>query len=276
VGTARWRGIIYDSFVPRRGGARIYRGIYGAASYQSVYRDRGHTLDLAHQVGVPVAAVAMPFGLLGLVSPGLAVPTVIALAFVAMLFGIDVVRSAPPRGVDDKLRYRFGVALLHLLQPLVRTWGRMRQAPAARRQLPPPADFPRPARRGRRGVLLFAETGLRADLAAGLVGAIRRGGVRALPSTGWDDYDAELLGSALVVGRLVTSSHPEGCVQVAVFRSPRWRRIAEAALLLAVLVFVSVPLAIVFGALVAIETGRGWWRTGPLVRRLLNGAEAAA
>ena len=38
TGTARWRGRIYDSFPAPLHRQRIYRGVYGGAAYQSVYR----------------------------------------------------------------------------------------------------------------------------------------------------------------------------------------------------------------------------------------------
>src|SRR5204863_479913 len=57
AGTARWRGRIYDPFLPEVGRARIYRGAFGSASYQSVYREAGYALDVAHQMGVPLAVV---------------------------------------------------------------------------------------------------------------------------------------------------------------------------------------------------------------------------
>ena len=275
VGTARWRGIIYDSFAPQRTLGRIYRGVYGAASFQSVYRDGGHALDLAHQIGVPVAAVTLVSGLLGLATAMLALPALLAAAFLVLLLGIDAARARPPRGSRERLRFRFGVASLHLLQPLVRTWGRMRNAPLARRQLSPLAALGSVRRMDHR-VLLFAEVGPRADFAAGLVARLRRAGIRAMASTGWDDYDAKLLGSTLVTGRLVTSSHPEGCVQVAVFREVRYRRLAQVGLMLVASAIISTPLAIIFGVAIALDVGRGFWRTGPLVRRVLTASTEPA
>jgi hypothetical protein len=43
-----------------------------------------------------------------------------------------------------------------------------------------------------------------------------------LPASGWEDYDARVVGSLLVEGELVTSAHPIGSVQMKVRR--RFRR----------------------------------------------------
>ena len=63
TGTARWRGRIYTSIAQSFRHQRIYRGAFAGAAFQSVYGAGGHALDLAHQVGVPVALAA---GLAGL------------------------------------------------------------------------------------------------------------------------------------------------------------------------------------------------------------------
>ncbi|TMF80870.1 MAG: glycosyltransferase, partial [Chloroflexi bacterium] len=59
VGSAKWRGRIYSATPFRAWRERIYRGLYGAAPYQSVYRGGGELRDIAHQVGVPSAAIAV-------------------------------------------------------------------------------------------------------------------------------------------------------------------------------------------------------------------------
>ena len=69
----------------------------------------------------------------------------------------------------------------------------------------------------------------RAELAAGLVEAFRRRGIRAVYPNGWEDYDARLLLSPFAYGDLQTSSHPEGFVQVRIRFRPRWRVLAAAA-----------------------------------------------
>ena len=102
-------GRIYDSFpgavVHRQ---RIYRGVYGGAAYQSVYRGGGYGIDLAHQVGVPLWALVLAHAPLAALRWWLAVPAVLAVVFLAALAVVDVVRTRPPRGHRRALRFRFG------------------------------------------------------------------------------------------------------------------------------------------------------------------------
>ncbi|MGH2810010.1 MAG: glycosyltransferase, partial [Actinomycetota bacterium] len=53
LGMARWRGLIYSSLGAPLFAQKIYRGIYGAGAFQSVYRADSHTIQIAHQLGVP-------------------------------------------------------------------------------------------------------------------------------------------------------------------------------------------------------------------------------
>ena len=169
IGSARWRGRIYNTLVPFQGRQRVYRGPFGAASYQSVYQGGGHGLDIAHQVGIPAAAVTLLTLPLAALSPWLLLPTLVALCGVLTLGAIDAVRSRPPRTLrKGRLRFRLAVAAHHVLQPLVRWWGRTRTGAVAREgihqgdQLPDitpasrgalllAADRPRGARRRARG-----------------------------------------------------------------------------------------------------------------------------
>jgi glycosyltransferase involved in cell wall biosynthesis len=269
-GTARWKGRIYNSAVPSIARPRIYRGLYGTAAYQSVYQGGGYALDLAHQVGVPaslVLLVSLPFVL---VSPVLGVPALGALVFLGTLFAIDVRGAKPPPGVG--LQFRVGVAMMHLLQPLVRSWGRWRHRALARQGLPPREPLPGPVRDIGHGALLLPETRPRAEIAAALVADLRQAGLRAIPANGWEDYDVRLLGSTFVVGDLVTSSHPIGSVQLKVRRRPRLFALCSVALVIALVAMINVVPAAVLGTAAVIDVARGAWRTGPGVRRVVRRA----
>src|SRR5215210_2104747 len=110
TGSARWRGRIYDSFIPSLGRQRVYRGMYGAAAYQSVYRSGGYTLDLLHQVGVPVSALTLLSAPLAVQWPVLGLPAVVAALLLVSLFVVDVRRAGPPRSLRrQRLRFRCGV-----------------------------------------------------------------------------------------------------------------------------------------------------------------------
>ena len=194
-----------------------------------------------------------------------------------MLLGVlgatDAARTQPSRGMRrGRARFRLTVAALHLAQPIVRTWGRGRSSASARRDLPRSVALVGPAHKVGRGALLLPDVSHRTDFASGLVADLRRARARVIPSTGWERYDARLLGSFLVFGDLVTSSHPEGCVQVAVVRRPRILRIAELGAIAALLAVVLLPAALVLVGLIAFDIARGVWRTGPLVRRVIRAA----
>jgi cellulose synthase/poly-beta-1,6-N-acetylglucosamine synthase-like glycosyltransferase len=270
AGTARWRGRIYTSLTPAVRHQPVYRGLYGAAAYQSVYHAGGHALDLFHQVGVPLA-VGLLFTLpLVLASPFLSLPAIAAMAFLAALVVVDAVRAAPPRGLSTRrVRFRLGVALHHLLQPLVRAWGRSRHRRPARKELPAHQQLPAPVQRLSNGVLLLAEDRPRAELAALVVSQLRRAGARVVGATGWEDYDARLLTSAFVVGDLKTSSHPVGYVQLRIHRRLRWGRGAAAITLAAGLALVSPLLGLLGVAAIAAETARGLARTHLLLVRTI-------
>ncbi|CAN5386014.1 hypothetical protein BH23ACT9_BH23ACT9_05350 [soil metagenome] len=258
LGTARWRGIIYDSFAPSVTRQRVYRGLYGAAAYQSVYRGGGHTLDLAHQVGVPLSVPALATAPLALLHPLLGLPAAVAIVLLATLAIIDAAQATPPRHLRvSTIRFRLGVAMLHLLQPLVRTWGRMRHGPVARRDAASEVTIPGPAQRTAGGQLILPAATDRAEVSAGIIAALRRAGLRVIPATGWEDHDGIVLGSTLIQGHLLTSGAPVGCVQVAL----RLRVLpirAVVAVVAVVAITITIPVVgLVAALLCAAEIGRG-------------------
>jgi hypothetical protein len=107
----------------------------------------------------------------------------------------------------------------------VRFWARNRHRNGARRDLNGHQPLPDTVRSLPGGIVVVPEDRPRSELAAGLVSALRARGVRALPTSGWEDYDARLLLSTFMYGELQTSSHPEGFVQVRVRTRPRLRRL---------------------------------------------------
>ncbi len=61
----------------------------------------------------------------------------------------------------------------------------------------------------------------RENLVGMVLDHLRSTGVRTLSPSGWEAYDARLIGSLLVIGELLTSSAPVGWVQVRVRTRPR-------------------------------------------------------
>ena len=270
VGTARWRGRMYNSLTPSLSSQRIYRGAYGTASYQSVYQAGGHLLDLVHQLGVPVAALLLLTAPFALVSWWLALPAVCAVVALSVLAAIDMRRTPPPRRRGSgRLRFRAKVAVHHLLQPLVRWWARTRHRHVARRDVDPGRDLPAAVRRVRGGIVVVLEDRPRSELAAALVDALRRRGIRAMQPSGWEDYDARLLLSGLVYGELQTSSHPEGFVQIRIRTRTRWQAIAVVVAAGLATTLVSPVLAALLLAPAA-SLARGAFRAHRLPARLLS------
>lgn len=227
--TARWRGRIYNSQTPSLGAQRIYRGVYGAAAYQSVYHGGGHLLDLLHQAGVPFAGALLLTAPLGLLSPLLALPALVALVALIALCTVDMVRTTPPRRLlSGRLGFRARVAVHHMLQPLARFWAKARHRHVARRGLEPTQALPGQVQRLPGGVVVVLEDRPRGDLAASLVEALRHRGFPAQQPSGWEDYDARVYLSRMVYGELQTSSHPVGFVQVRIRTRPRVRALALA------------------------------------------------
>lgn len=267
VGGARWRGHIYGGALQRRGG--VYRGLYASAAYQSVYRGEGDVIETLHQIGVPLAVPTLALAPLALVMPVLGLPALAAACFLLALAGVDLARATAPRGVGRPLRFRAAVAAHHVLQPVARTWGRRRHRSVARRDVPPLEGLPGTVRPLGRGVLLMASDRPRAELAASAVGWLRSGGYHVSQVAGWEDHDGRLLGSALLVGELVTSSHPEGAVQLKVRR--KVRSVAPGLVAAAV---VAGSLAHPFAgaaaaALAGADLAWGLWRLGPRATRVL-------
>jgi hypothetical protein len=273
LGTARWQGRIYNSLLPLSGRQRIYRGLYGAADYQSVYRGGGHALDIAHQAGVPLSVLGFLVALLVPFWPQLAVVPAAALGFLVTLGWIDADRARPPRFLKrGHLRFRLGVVFLNLLQPLVRRWGRLRATASAREGVPPAAPLPGPARPARGGALVLPDDRPRADLAAAVICVLQRAGLQALTPSGWEDYDARFIGSALIYGDLISSGHPIGASQVRMKRRLRLLRVLGATAATLAVAAVDPILGLVAGAAVLVSLGNGWWRTGPFVRRAVQEA----
>ncbi|HEX2026514.1 MAG TPA: glycosyltransferase [Nitriliruptorales bacterium] len=272
MGTARWRGRIYNPLRAEAGRQRIYRGPYGTAAYQSVYEAGGHLLDLAHQAGVPLAAPLVPTAFLGLFHPLLALPALIGTLTLVALAGIDGLRTQPSRGDTRRpWRFRGAVALHHLLQPLARAWAHLRHSRRAQRGLSPPEFLPRGGHRIDRGTWLLPHDRPRERSAAAIVEQLRRRGLRIdLPDTGWEDHDAQWRASSLVVGQLITSAHPVGSVQVR-FRVrvvPKAALIAVAAL--AILLWLEPTAAGLLALVIVGELGRGWWRSHTALHAVLS------
>jgi glycosyltransferase involved in cell wall biosynthesis len=273
TGSARWQGRIYNSFAPSVTRQRVYRGVYGAAAYQSVYRAGGYGLDLAHQVGVPLAVGTLALVPLALLWTAALLVPALALAFLGTLFGIDVSRAKPPRRLTSgRRRFRVGVAVLHVLQPVVRTWGRLRARRGARLGPGRAIGIHGPVNRVGRGVMLVPQDRSRERLVEAVIDGLRRTGLRLLGPTGWEDYDARVICSTFVMGELVSSAYPVGYVQLRVRRRLRAVPLAFALPGVVALTMIGPVAAALGSAFVVAELVRGLVVTPRRVRRHIAGA----
>jgi glycosyltransferase involved in cell wall biosynthesis len=260
LGGARWRGALYSGFPPLLTGEPIYRGRFGTAAFQSIYRSRAHGLDLAHQAGIPLAVALAPLA----VSPldAIRVVGLAALALIAGLFVVDAAMARPPRrGSRLNLRFRAEVAAFFLLQPLARLAGRLASAdeiaPSSVATTGIAADTV--TRNG--STVMLSTASPRDEIMERLVRKFRQARLRVVAPTGWEEYDCRALASTLVAGDVVSSAHVLGTVQVTV--RPRLR-VAPCFIfgVVTAMAAIAAPAAaaVVLGA-AAVELARGLWTT---------------
>jgi hypothetical protein len=199
----------------------------------------------------------------------LGLPALAAVLLIVSLGCIDAVRVIPPNQLrTGRNRFRAGVAALCLAQPLVRAWGRMSTTSAARRDLAPSAPLIGPAR-AFGDVLSLPNDGPRERATTIVVDVVRRAGLSVVSPTGWEDWDAHILGSLLVAGHLVTSGHLDGTIQIRVRRRIRLVATICAVALVVVAAMVHPALGVAAAAIATLEALRGVLRTGPVVRRAI-------
>jgi len=271
AGSARWRGRIYSAAPFRSWRQRIYRGLYGAAPYQSIYRAGGDLRDMAHQLGVPVAAMAIMCAPLVVLSRELLVVPLLGVAFLLAMAISDFARiDVPLHARRQAARYRLDLTLLHLLQPVARAWGRARNRALARRNAIPPRPIAGPVQHLGRGVFLMPENRPRPEIAENIVQLLRRAGMRVVPPTGWEPYDAQVMASALVGAELVTSAHPPGWVQLRMRRYLRWQPALVSVAIVGIASLSNAWIALAIGGVCLVNVALGAWRTGPGLRRVLT------
>ncbi len=260
LGGARWRGALYNGFPPLLARQPVYRGRFGTAAFQSIYRGQDHSFDLAHQAGIPLAVALVPFLLSNV--PGIRGAGLVALGLIAGLFAVDAARIRPPRTMPRlSLGFRLEVATLFVLQPVARLLGRLAYFDDASRGVQAaPWSSAGWATRKRNMVMVATQTP-RVDLAAELVRHFRRRSFAVITSTGWEEHDCRVLASTLVAGDVTSTAHVPGVVQ---FRARSRLRAAPLAgfLVLAALAATATPIAALIVLLaVGVELARGLWCT---------------
>jgi glycosyltransferase involved in cell wall biosynthesis len=190
LGQARWRGFMYGgpAILPTLLRSVVYHGHMGGAPFQPIARRRGELASMWVTALLPLAAPIALLGLvLGLLSPWWLLLPAAALA-VVLGFGVAVAAAVrPDRAEPERLRMRALVGALHVAQPFVRAWGRIRGSPLER-------ESGHPAWSGDRWAWLQH---LESDLRARRCG-LRVGG----PSDSWD---LQVVVGPFVAARITTA-----------------------------------------------------------------------
>ena len=141
LGQARWGGVIYGGALQRLLRPVVYHGAMGSAPYQGVVRHRGELTFAWVGALLPVAAPLLVLGaLLGLFPAARVAGLALAAAalLLPVLYGVMVAAAVvPDRGEPRPLAFRALVAWMHVAQPFVRTWTRLRTEPLPRRMEAP-------------------------------------------------------------------------------------------------------------------------------------------
>jgi hypothetical protein len=260
LGGARWRGALYNGFPPLLARQPIYRGRFGTAAFQSIYRGRGHNLDLAHQAGLPVSLALLPL-LLSTIG-AIRVVGLAGFALIACLFVIDMALTRPPlRSPRLSLGFRAEVALLFMMQPLARLMGRLANTDETARAAPASPWIVAGAVSRKRNIVMIATPASREEIMGGLVRHFREGRLRVVASTGWEEHDCRVLASALVTGDAISTSHIPGTVQIRVRTRLRTAPLAFFALLAAIAAVATPVAAVIVLVTAALELARGVWCT---------------
>jgi O-antigen biosynthesis protein len=128
LGQSRWSGSIYGGprVLPNLLRPVVYHGQMGFAPFQRVARRRSEVVRDNVAAALPLLALPLlagalaPLSLWWLIAPAAAVATLVA-------YAITIAAAVrPPRNEPHPVALRVVVACLHVAQPFVRTWGRLR------------------------------------------------------------------------------------------------------------------------------------------------------
>ena len=213
-GGSRWAGRIYT---PAKIGVEtrapiIYHGLFGSGFFQSIYAASPSLLlvvvtSLEYYVLVP-----LPLLVLGSVVPSL---TSFGFAALAVAFGLCVAAAWQAELPTDKLRWwsRPLVALLFLLQPIVRGWARHKanlrgqQTPLSARENLESLSLDNDDARLDHLVYRSESGGAdRIAFVSRIIQQLDERGWQNKPDAGWSDHDVEVYGSRWARLRLTTAT----------------------------------------------------------------------
>jgi O-antigen biosynthesis protein len=217
LGSSQWRGRLYAAARPGPAFSPgvIYHGTFGTGLFQRLYHPGPDTLGTFCTSLEYHALVTLPLLVLGLAWPAL-LP--LGLVSLVLSFGAAVtaaVQARLPRG-KRALWSRPLIALLHILQPVVRGWARYRWRFTARSVRP--TTFRRAGAAGTsfwgrpyRDLVFFSEKGVaRLTLIRTLLEHFRSEGWEYRTDLGWARFDLEVYGRRWTRLRLLTVAEELG------------------------------------------------------------------
>jgi glycosyltransferase involved in cell wall biosynthesis len=189
LGQARWRGFIYGGLgiLPRLLRPVVYHGIAGEAPFQPVRRRTAEVALAMVSALLPLAIIPLAAGLVLSAWTGWGILlTGVVVAALAVQMALVAAATRPPRGEPRPFSFRLLVGAMHVAQPLVRAWGRIRG---------PRLEAAEPATES-------AWTGDRSAWLHSLRLILARRGFRVRYGNTGDEWDLEVRGLGLLVGRI--------------------------------------------------------------------------
>ncbi len=255
LGHLSWRGRLYGNGVARALPLRrwhVYHGVWGSGLFQSIYSPAPDMLRWLPMMPewylvIAILAVVSAFGLLWkplLLGIPLLVLSVVAVVLQAGVSAAHAGFSETARSLVPTMGLRGLTALLHVLQPAARLWGRLHNGLTPwRRRGTPRFAFPRS-----RTTAIWSERWQAPDKRLASVEAILRAQGAVVARGGdYDRWDLEVRGGlfGVVRTRMAIEEHGAGRQQL-LFRS--WPRFSPTGLVLTLLFLLLSTLAGLDGA----------------------------
>jgi O-antigen biosynthesis protein len=249
VGHIPWSGRVYSEGLMQTSAwsrGRIYHGTWGSAPFQSIYQPPSGgiwSLPAMPEWYLVIVALAA-LSVLG----GLWTPLLLALPLLALVVSMSLAQATlsaarasftgSPRSRISRLKLRSLIALLHLLQPLARLWGRLRGGLTPWRRSSPGFSLPWP----RTSTIWSEGWNAPEKTLQSIEAALRAYGVAFRRGGNYDRWDLEVRRGLHGAVRLLMANqeHEAGKKQLLIFRT--WPLCSPSVLVLTLL-FVALTIA---------------------------------